>query len=318
MASESRTPMVAAPLVSIIVPSFNQGRYMGETLASILAQDYRPLEVLVMDGASTDNTLAVLATYADVPELRVWSEPDNGVVDAVNKGLRRARGSILGIQSSDDTYLPGAIAAAVESLGGNPGAGLAFGDVELMDERSHVTGRDLLPPFVLEEYLGRLTYIPQPAAFFRADVARGVGLWRPEVSYVADADYWMRIALRFPVAKIDRTLARYRYHAEQRDRHSDRIVRDWERMIGDLLADPVMTPSLARFARMGVELARYRYADPRHWARRTGHLYRAAMANPRAVTHPAFPRSELLPGRAPIWSALSRIKRGLGFRARGQ
>ena len=91
-----------SPLVSIIVPSFNQGRFIKETIDSILGQDYRPIEVLVLDGASTDETVEVLSRYESVPELIWRSEPDNGVVDAVNKGLKRASGEIIGIQSSDD------------------------------------------------------------------------------------------------------------------------------------------------------------------------------------------------------------------------
>jgi glycosyltransferase involved in cell wall biosynthesis len=306
------------PLVSIVIPSYNQGQFIGETLASVLAQDYRPLEVLVLDGASTDATAGVLAGYAGAPELLVWSEPDDGVVDAVNKGLARARGEILAIQSSDDTYLPGAVAAAVAALAAHPEAALAFGDVELIDERSRVTGRDLLPAFDLREYLGRLTYIPQPSAFFRARAARDAVGWRQEVSYVADADFWMRIALRHPVIKIDRLLARYRYHPGQRDRHRDRILRDWERMIGDLAADPAMSAPLSRYARMGVHLARYRYTPEERWASRSLHLYRAACANPGVLAHPGFPRRELLPGRTPLWAALSRVKRALGLRPRGQ
>jgi glycosyltransferase involved in cell wall biosynthesis len=306
------------PLVSVIVPSFNQGRFIGETIASTLAQDYRPIEVLVLDGGSTDETLRVLERFAGAPELRVWSEPDNGVADAVNSGLRRAGGEILAIQSSDDTYVPGAIAAAVEALRAHPDAGMVFGDVEHIDDRSRVTGRDLLAPFSLAEYLGRLTYIPQPSAFFRAAAARSVGGWRAEIGYVADADYWIRIALRYPVVKIDRTLARYRYHAGQRDQHVDRIARDWERMIADLPGDLPLSSRLARFARMGVHLARYRYTPEADWPARTRHLLRAAPAHPGAIAHPAFPRRELIPGRTPVWAALSRVKRALGLRPRGR
>jgi glycosyltransferase involved in cell wall biosynthesis len=306
------------PLVSIIVPSFNQGRFIGETIASALAQDYRPLEVLVLDGGSTDETMSLLADLAGAPELVVQSEPDEGVVDAVNKGLRKASGQILAIQSSDDVYLPGAIAAAVAALHDHPEVGMVFGDVEHIDENSRVIGRDILPTFSLAHYLGRLTYVPQPSAFFRAAMARSVGGWRNEVSYAADADYWIRIALRYPVVKIDRTMARYRYHPGQRDKHVHRILRDWERMIAELPGDSLMSPELARFARMGVHLARYRYTPEANWSARTRHLYAAAFANPGAITHPAFPKRELLPGRAPIWAALSRIKRVLGLRPRGQ
>lgn len=306
------------PLVSIIVPSFNQGHFIGETIASTLSQDYRPIEVLVLDGGSTDNTLSVLKEYSASPELKVWSESDQGVVDAVNKGLRKARGEVLAIQSSDDVYLPGAISAAVEALYAHPETGLVFGDVEYIDEHSRVTGREVLRAFSLAEYLGRLTYIPQPSTFFRADVARVVGGWRAEVSYAADADFWIRIALHHPVLKVDRVMARYRYHSGQRDKHPHRILRDWEQMIVDLKRDFSMPKSCARFARMGVHLARYRYTPETDWVSRTRHLYRAALANPSAILHPQFPRRELLPGRTPLWAALSRIKRGLGLRPRGQ
>lgn len=304
------------PLVSIIVPSFNQGQFIAETLDSILSQDYQPLDVIVMDGASTDTTLAILDRYRGDARLRIQSEPDKGVVDAVNKGLAQARGEVLAIQSSDDTYLPGAVSAAIAALAANPDAALVFGDVEHIDEDSRVTGGDVLPPFSLAEYLGRLTYIPQASAFFRAGAAREAGGWRAEVSYAPDADYWMRIALRHPVVKIDRAMARYRYHPGQRDKHRDRILRDWERMVGDLLDDASMTPLLRRHARMGVHLARYRYSPEESWLQRTVHLYRAALANPGSVWNPHFPKRELLPGRTPVWALLSRVKRALGFRPR--
>jgi glycosyltransferase involved in cell wall biosynthesis len=306
------------PLVSVIIPSFNQGKFIAETIDSILAQDYRPLEVIVMDGGSADGTQGVLAAYRGRPEMRIWFEPDKGVVDAVNKGLAQARGEIIAVQSSDDAYLAGAITAAVEALLQHPDAALVFGDVEHMDEHSSVIGRDELSAFDLAEYLGRLTYIPQASAFFRSKAVREVGGWRPEVSYAPDADCWMRIALRHRVLKIDRMMARYRYHPGQRDKHADRIRRDWERLIGDLMPDPAMTTRYRRFARMGVHLARYRYTPEDRWALRTGHLYRAAIANPGSVLHPHFPRRELLPGRAPLWAFLSTVKRRLGLRPRTQ
>ena len=308
--------MLDKPLVSVIIPSFNQGKFIAETIDSVLSQDYRPLEVIVMDGGSTDETSSVLEVYRGRSEMRIWSEPDEGVVDAVNKGLARARGEILAIQSSDDAYLPGAISAAVEFMRRNPDAALVFGDVELIDENSRVTGRDVLAAFDLAEYLGRLTYIPQSSVVFRADAARAVGGWRADVSYAADADYWMRIALRFRVSKMDRLMARYRYHPGQRDQHRDRILHDWERMAAGLASQPGMTPRLARYARMGVQLARYRYTPEEHWLERSLHVYRAALANPGALAHRHFPARELLPGRRPIWALLSRIKRAMGLRPR--
>lgn len=308
--------LTARPLVSVIVPSFNQGKFIRETIDSILAQDYRPLEVLVCDGGSRDETLSVLESYEGVSELQWWSEPDKGVADAVNKGLRRARGQVVAIQSSDDLYLPGAVSAAVEYLVAHDDVALVYGDVELINEHSACVGRDLLTAFDLKHYLGRFTYIPQPCAFFRAAHIHEIGGWRDEVSYVADADFWFRIAVRHHVAKIDKLMARYRYHAEQRDTQKAKIARDWEKAVHDLMNENRLDRATRRFARMGIYLAKYRYTPESDWLKRTRYLYQAAAANPRAVLNDQFPKRELLVGREPLWKFLSRIKRGLGFQPR--
>jgi glycosyltransferase involved in cell wall biosynthesis len=305
----------SAPLVSIIVPSFNQGRFIRETIESCLGQDYRPLEILVMDGGSKDETVAVLKSF-DAPELQWWSEPDKGVVDAVNKGMARAKGGILTIQSSDDVFLPGAITAAVEALTAAPDAGLVFGDVELIDENSVLTGADVLGAFDFAAYLGRFQYIPQPGTCFTRRAMEATGNWRDTVSYAADADFWMRIACRFPVTKVSRRLARYRYHDEQRDTRRARIARDWAGVVNDLIASGKLNARERRHARMGIHLARYRYAAPDAWRERTRELYAAMLANPAGVFNSRFPKRELLPGREPLWNLLSRIKRRMGFRPR--
>lgn len=303
------------PLVSIVVPSFNQGRYIAETLESCLNQDYDRMEVLVVDGGSTDSTLDVLKGLRS-PKLRWWSEPDRGVVDAVNKGLERAGGAILSVQSSDDVFVEGAVTSAVDALARDPSVGVVYADVEHIDADSTITGRDVQSGFRLDEYLGRLMYVPQPGTFFTRDVLTSVGPWRHEFSYAADADFWLRAATRFTFRKLDRIAARYRYHDEQRDRQRARIARDWEGAVRDLIASGRLSRREQRFARMGIHLARYRYADDADWRGRTASLYAAFLANPPAVADDRFPRRELLPGREPIWRALSRAKRWLGFRPR--
>ena len=303
-------------LVTIIVPSFNQGRFIKETVDSILSQDYRPIEVLIIDGASTDQTVSVLKSYIGTPELKWRSEPDRGVVDAVNKGLAEARGDIIAIQSSDDLFLPGAISSAVEFMRAQPDVALVYGSVELIDECSRVIGRDILREFDLKDYLGRFSYIPQPSAFFRSGAAKDVGAWREEVSYAADADYWLRIAVRHKVVRLDRVMGRYRYHPDQRDAQKAKIARDWKRAITDLLGANNFDRSTRSFARMGIYLAKYRYTPESQWLRRSWYLYLAALANPAGVLDARFPKRELIIGREPIWKTLSRMKRRMGFRPR--
>ena len=299
-------------LLSIVVPSYNQGAYIRETLDSILGQDYRPIEVLVLDGGSTDETVEVLKSY-DTPELRWWSERDRGVVDAVNKGLALARGEIVAIQSSDDVYVPGAFSSVMAAFDG--GAALIYGDVEYIDAQSRVTGRSQLATFDVYEYAGKLTFIPQPAAFFTAAAMRAAGGWREEISYAADAEFYLRIALRFPVRKLDRVLARYRYHDEQRDKMRERVQRDWAAAVAPLLESP--DRRLRRFARGGLDLVALRYLPEEQWLRRTRAAWHAVATNPAVLRNAEFRAvRDLFPGRYPIWRMLSRIKRALGFKPR--
>ena len=124
-------------------------------------------------------------------------------------------------------------------------------------------------------YFGRLMYVPQPGTFFTREALEAVGGWRAEFSYTADADFWFRIALQFPVRKLDRVVARYRYHPLQRDRQRAAISRDWERMVRDLIANEPLDARTCRYARSGIFLARHRYADPQEWWTRTKALYGA-------------------------------------------
>jgi glycosyltransferase involved in cell wall biosynthesis len=222
------------PLVSILVPSYNQGRFLGATLDSILAQDYRPLEIVVMDGASKDESVDVLRKYADRhPEIRWRSEPDKGVADAVNKCLAEARGVFAGIQSSDDLYRPGAISEAVAELERDPELALVCGDAEHIDAdgRFLVLVRNRIP-FSVARFLSRSLFVHQSSAFFRLDRARQVGGWN-DAYFCADAEMWLRMMFRFKVNAVDRVWSSRRLHDVQRDNEASEMWDAWGRMIAD-------------------------------------------------------------------------------------
>ncbi len=203
--------MTSPPLISIVTPSLNQRRFIEATIESVLSQDYPHIEYIVVDGGSTDGTLDVLARYDG--RLRWISEPDRGQSDAINKGFRRSRGSILAWLNSDDVYLPGAVRSAVEQLAGQPDAAMVYGDGYLIDESGRVTGRfPATEPFDLWKLVYVLDYILQPSAFFRRDAVEAVGYLDEHLHWGMDWDLFIKIGKRFRVDYLPKPLASLREH----------------------------------------------------------------------------------------------------------
>jgi len=304
--------MSTRPLVSIIVPSFNQGRFIRRTLESIFAQDYRPLEVIVIDGASTDETVSVLREFEAHPELQWVSEPDSGVVEAVNKGFARASGELGGIQSSDDFYLPGAISAAVDALLAQPELAFVFGDIAKVDADGVELSRSQLAPYSLEGVLTFETWIPQPSTFFRMDLAKRLGGWREEVPYAADTDLWLRMALQRPARKLDQLMAQRSMHEAQRDTQGKRIVRDYAKAIDTLPGLEAASSEVRRAAHAGKWLMANRYDAGVGELRRVGRLWRAASLWPGLFSR--YPARSFVPGGNALRAFASRVAHTTGLR----
>lgn len=298
-------PLPERPLVSIVVPSFNQGRFIRATIDSVLQQCYRPIEIIVVDGGSKDETVDVLRSYGELPELKWTSEPDKGVADAVNKGFGRVRGDIIGIQSSDDWYAPGAIAAAVAALQGTDAPALVYADFVTTDAEGRELFRSEIGEYSLEGFLSKQTWVPQPTAFFRAAVLPELRGWNPEY-FVCDTEFWLRLAFRYPARKVSGTWAQRRVHEEQRNRKAREIVASYWRMVrksADLQAAPAR---LRRAARCGAHLTEMRYQAGGSTIGATWSLWRAIAAWP--AIWPTVRESPLLiPGRLQFGRLRNRI-----------
>lgn len=196
------------PLVSIVTPSLNQGRYVADAIESVLEQDYPRIEHIVVDAGSSDETVAVLQRYR---HLRWVSEPDRGQAHAINKGFRLASGSIFGWLNADDLYLPGAVSVAVAALTASECA-LVHGGWRQIDEDGRTIRDVAVVPFDLRRQLEVANRVAQPGAFFTREAFWAVGGIDESFRYAMDYELWLRLAARFSVTRVDRVLAAYRYH----------------------------------------------------------------------------------------------------------
>ncbi len=183
--------MQAPSLVSIVTPSFNQGKYLRRTIDSVLAQTYPHIEYLVMDGGSTDNSVAILESYGSAFH---WeSTPDRGQTHAINKGLAQVSGNILAYLNSDDVLFPSTIEKVVSHFEENPNWDMVFGRADYIDESDCFLGEYATRPFNLD-LLAENCFICQPAAFWRRRVVEKIGPFDESLKFCMDYEYWIRMA----------------------------------------------------------------------------------------------------------------------------
>ena len=204
------------PLVSIVVPSYNQARYLEATLDSILSQSYTNVEVIVIDGGSKDGSVKILERYS--AQLKYWeSVPDDGQTHAINKGFSHASGEILAWLNSDDLLLPNAVARSVACLVSNKNVDVVYGDRVIIDEESRDIGvwrswnaHDAVLDFA--------DFIPQETLFWRRSVWNKVGAsLNEEFQFAMDWDLLLRFkAVNANFQKLDAYQGAFRFHPEQK------------------------------------------------------------------------------------------------------
>jgi glycosyltransferase involved in cell wall biosynthesis len=203
--------------ISVVTPSKNQGRFIEKTIRSVINQRFDGLQYIVVDGASTDNTLSILKPYEKYFDVFI-SEPDESHPHALVKAFRYAKGEILAYINSDDQYYPGVLSEVWEAFQQNPEVSLIYGDRVYIDENGKATGTWILPRH-WDYFMIHSAHLPQETAFWRRSAYEAIGGIDPELFFAFDYDFFIRLM------RHGKSLHRRRFHAAFRLHPESKTVR---------------------------------------------------------------------------------------------
>jgi glycosyltransferase involved in cell wall biosynthesis len=197
--------------ISIVTPSLNQGCFIEEAIGSVINQRYEPFEHIVVDGGSSDETIAVLKRH---PHLKWVSERDGGQGNAVNKGIGMTTGEIVGWLNADDYYCPDAFRVVAKAFD-DPGVMVVCGDGFVVDSGGHrqmrLTSLHSRPEDLIPFWWWKYQFV-HPSFFIRKKALEVVGSVDERLEYAMDVDLLIRLGLRFPFRYIAEPLAAMRMH----------------------------------------------------------------------------------------------------------
>jgi glycosyltransferase involved in cell wall biosynthesis len=198
-------------LVSVIIPNYNHAAYLPQAIDSVLAQTYKPVEIILVDDGSTDHSRQVAAAYGD--QIRyIWQE-NQGLSVARNTGIRAARGEFVAVLDADDMYEPSFIGTLVAALDAEAEADAVYCGYQFVSAANRPLpqyARRVVSPEQLHETLVNGNFLVPLCLLIRKSVYHQVGLFDPAFQGCADWDVWLRIARQYKVIGIDKALVRYR------------------------------------------------------------------------------------------------------------
>ena len=251
-------------LFSVVVPTLNQGRYIRQTLASIVGQCWPRAEIIVVDGGSNDDTADIVRSFGSAITHFV-SEPDKGQADAINKGFRLASGNLLAWLNSDDYYLPAIFHRIAPCLGDGTEPRAAYGGTVAYFEESGKFSSWQAPAFDAEALKSR-ALIYQPSAFWTRELWNRAGELDIAQHFTLDWDWFLRASRHCAFTQIPEPLSVYRFHADHKtgsgnprrtaeicafvDKHAGP---EWGAAFRDVAAAlPTLGPGLDRLKRWGL------------------------------------------------------------------
>lgn len=202
------------PRITLVTPSYNQGAYLESAIQSVLTQNFPKLEYIMMDGGSSDNSIAILRQYA--AHFAYWtSEPDTGQADALKRGFARATGEILGWLNADDVLLPNALHTVAAFFFRHPDCDFLTGDSAFINaDASREVFEVRAAPYSFDDLLHYYAdkYLPQPSVFFSRAAFQHVGGLDASLRYMMDLDLFLRLRREYALHYIPQRLSLMRIH----------------------------------------------------------------------------------------------------------
>ena len=205
------------PKISVIIPSFNQGKYIETTLTSVIEQGYPNLELIVIDGGSADCTVDILNKYDE--KITYWvSESDEGQTDALVKGFKKSTGEIQCWLNSDDLHEPNTLERVAKYFDSHPDVDAVFGSTVWIDSQGHPLRVHHEMPFNRFIWLHTYNYIPGMSMFWRRDIYERSGGLDVNFNLAMDADLWARFSRIGKIGHVREIWSRMRFYPEQKNR----------------------------------------------------------------------------------------------------
>lgn len=245
------------PLVTIITPTYNRASYLEETIDSILGQDYPNIDYVVLDDGSTDGTRELLQRYEG--RLRWQSHPNMGEQRTVNKGLSLARGKYVAIVNSDDPLRRGAVRAAVGLLEARPELLAVYPEWDIVDSSNRIVRTIRGPDHDYRRMVVFHDCLVGPGAVIRRSAIERVGGRNPDYRFVGDFDFWLRLGLLGPMARIPARLATWRTHdgAATNRQQGRALAAEHVRFITEFFSRDDLPPEVRALRRRAISWAHY-------------------------------------------------------------
>ncbi len=202
--------------ISIITPNYNYANFIGKTIESVVNQNYKNIEHIIVDDGSTDNSVEVIKSYQEKypSRIKLIQQENTGQTTAINVGLRAATGDIFGWINSDDYYNEDVFGLIIDCFKKETSVDAVFGDIGIIDKTNRVIriNKYLKFDYASGVFNGFGKIIPSNAVFWKKELTQQVGLLDENFLYAMDSEYWSRLLFNRNVKKIKLVIANFRWH----------------------------------------------------------------------------------------------------------